>query len=381
MKKVIVVFVTILAFASCKIQIESGLSNASEFLNSNENSTQIYQSKNSSSLLHPFNCATTDYGRLIFINIDGHDDIRTVELVVQNNGIGSFIVVYYKNGKVECYPNEQLTVDQTYLKPNDDWTVMPANNFDFSYTSKNGGLQAYFDIIIKNDKHISVSVQNQTVLEKQNFLAAIGADLTEVKRFPLVYLEQAGFLPVENTVFEIQIDGKEYPLKKIPLEVNGVKSYKTVYSLHPQPFFCNEECNTELSYGEYNRQKSDTINGISYVYNNNKGYCEIKEFGYQFPDRNMKVVFSPALPNFVSLKDGATTEGKFCIDVNLNQCVVGGSYSIVRVNNKITFRMNPEKGWQPMPGKSWVSFYDYEACIDVSEKTYYHFQSAWNINK
>ncbi|MCG8411571.1 MAG: hypothetical protein MI739_09835, partial [Bacteroidales bacterium] len=143
----------------------------------------------------------------------------------------------------------------------------------------------------------------------------------------------------------------------------------------------NQESDTYLPYGEFNGQKSDTINGIRYVYDNNNGYCEIKEFGYQLSDRNMCMTFSPALPDFVSLKDGATTEGKFYIDVNSNQCVVGGSYSIERVNNKITFRMNPEKGWQPMPGKSWVSFYDYEASFDISEKTSYHLQSAWNINK
>ena len=93
------------------------------------------------------------------------------------------------------------------------------------------------------------------------------------------------------------------------------------------------------------------------------------------------MIFSPALPDFVSLKDGAKTEGKFCINVNANQCVVGGSYSVERTNNEITFRLNPEKGWQPMPGKPWVSLYDYEASFDVSNKANYHIESIWNINK
>ena len=175
---------------------------------------------------------------------------------------------------------------------------------------------------------------------------------------------------------------KEYPLKKIPLEVNGVKSYKTVYSLHPQPFFCNQEGETDLPYGEFNGQKSDTINGISYVYNNNNGYCEIKKFEYHLSDRNICMTFSPALPDFVSLKDGAKTEGKFCININANQCVVGGSYSIERTeDNEIVLHINPEKGWQPMPGKPWVSFYDYKARFDVSEKTSYHIQTVWSVNK
>lgn len=381
MQKIVILFVIIQTITSCKIQIESGLSNSSEFINSDENSTQIYQSRSTSNILHPFNCASTDYGRLLFINIDDHPDIKTMELVVQENGNGSFVIIYYKNGRVDCYPNNALTVDKKYLKPNNDWTVMPTNNFDFSYTSNNGGLQASFDITIKNNQHISVSIENQTALEKHNFLAAIGAELSEVKRFPLVYLEQGGFLPVESTNFDIQIDGKAYPLKKIPLEVNGIKSYKTVYSLHPQSFFCNEERSSSLPYGKFNGQKSDTNNGIKYNYNNNNGYCETKKVEYQLSDRKMSIAFSPALPDFVSLKKGATTEGKFCIDVNNNHCIVGGSYSVERINDKITFRMNPEKGWQPMPKKPWVSYYDYQASFDISNKANYHIESIWDINK
>jgi len=319
---------------------------------------------------------------LLLINIDGHPAIKTVELVVQKNGKGSFVVVYYKNGKVESYPNPYLSIDRKYLKPNDDWTIMPDNNYAFSFEETNNGLRATLNIEIKNSTPIAVTLQSHASQPKNySFLAAIGADLKEVKRFPLIYLEQASFLPIENTEGSIQINRKLYPLTKIPIKVEGEKCYKTVYSLKPQPFFWNEERNTDLQYAKYNGKTSDTIDNISYIYNNNQGYTEIKEIAYQLPNSKMNVFFSPALPNFLSLANNIKTEGKFCINVNTNKCVIGGSYTVERTNNDIILHLNPQKGWQPMPGKPWVSFYDYEARFDVSGKTSYQIQSVWDINK
>jgi hypothetical protein len=227
-----------------------------------------------------------------------------------------------------------------------------------------------------------VSLQNHTAeLNKQGFLAAIGAELSEVKRFPLIYLEQAGFLPVNNTEYTIQIDGKDYSLKKIPVEVNGVKCYKTVYSLNTQPFFWNEECNADFPYHEYNGQANDIINGINYAYNNNSGYPEIRSIEYQLPNKKMSVTFSPSLPDLGSLKEGVEISGAFSINVNLHECVIGGSYTVELNNSEILLQLSPKEGWQPMPGKSWVSFYNYEAHFDISKKTDYHFQSVWSIKQ
>ncbi len=69
------------------------------------------------------------------------------------------------------------------------------------------------------------------------------------------------------------------------------------------------------------------------------------------------------------------------VSINTEECVIGGLYTVERTNNEIILHLNPEKGWQPMPGKPWVSFYDYEARFDVSGSTSYHIQSVWDINE
>ncbi len=382
MKKLVIFTVVTLIFSSCKIKIESGLADTSEFLNTEKNSISIYDTNSNHLLMHPFNFASTDYGSLLFINIDNHPEIKTIELVVQENGVGSFIVVYYKNGKVECYPNPELTADRKFLMPNDDWTVMPENNYDFLFIEDKKGLKASFEITIKNNILISVALNSNSAKQvNSSFLAAIGADLSEVKRFPLIYLENAGFLPVEDTEFNIKIDNKIYSLKKIPITVDGVKCYKTVYSFNPQPFFWNEECDGDLPYEKFEGQVQDTIGNIIYSYYNNQGYSEIKEVTYQLSDKKMKITFSPALPNLKSLADNVKVNGKFSVDVNTNECVIGGSYQVECNKKDISLSINPEKGWQPMPGNSWVSHYNYVAHFKASGEMSYRISSEWKVQK
>jgi len=89
--------------------------------------------------------------------------------------------------------------------------------------------------------------ENQADVKRYSFLAAIGADLSEVKRFPFIYLRKAGFIPVEGTEVSFEIDGEKMELTKVPIKVEGQKCFKTVYSLTPLPFFWNEERSSYLS--------------------------------------------------------------------------------------------------------------------------------------
>jgi len=56
--------------------------------------------------------------------------------------------------------------------------------------------------------------ENQADVKRYSFLAAIGADLSEVKRFPFIYLRKAGFIPVEGTEVSFEIDGEKDGINK-----------------------------------------------------------------------------------------------------------------------------------------------------------------------
>jgi hypothetical protein len=380
MKKTFLLIAVIFVISACNIKIKSNAVNAYEYLTPKENSKNIYKKTTDTKWINPFNFSHTDFGRLILVSIDKHPKIKTVELVVQNDNKGAFVVVYYQNGKVETYPNLVLSINKKYLRPNSDWTVMKEREFDYQFEKTEKGLKYKLSITIKDDTHIDISVKNYSVQTKQySFLAAIGADLREVKRFPLIYLRQAGFLPLEKTEISFKINSVVMKPTEVPIKVENKSCYKTVYSFSPQAFFWNEEQDTVLNYLKSEKKNYQFKNPEFLTVTNNKR-TEIKKIIYKIKNHSAKYNFMPFFPDIYSLKDELSLKGKFTIDVDEIEGVIGGIYQITKQKNEIEVIFKPKKCWQPMPGKDWVSSYIYKAKIKAINNHQYSIKSKWIIN-
>ena len=97
--------ITSIFLTGCNIKIDSQAVNPKEYLKADNTPAEVYQKNTKGHFYNPFNFSHTDFGRLMLISIDDHPKIKTVELVVQNDNKGAFVVVYYHNGKVENYIN------------------------------------------------------------------------------------------------------------------------------------------------------------------------------------------------------------------------------------------------------------------------------------
>jgi hypothetical protein len=240
--------ITSIFLTGCNIKIESHAIDPDEYLKANNTPDEAYQENTKGFFYNPFNFSHTDFGRLMLVSINDHPEIKTVELVVQNDNKGAFVVVYYHNGKVENYINPLLSIDKKYLVPNADWEIAGEQDFDFVFEDTQKGINFALDFTIKNGQQIKIKLrENHAYTKRYSFLAAIGAELSEVKRFPFIYLREAGFIQVEGTEVSFEIDGKKMELTKVPIKVEGQKCFKTVYSLAPLPFFWNEERDIYLS--------------------------------------------------------------------------------------------------------------------------------------
>jgi hypothetical protein len=79
------------------------------------------------------------------------------------------------------------------------------------------------------------------------------------------------------------------------------------------------------------------------------------------------------------LKTGYKIKGKFCLGVDDIDGVIGGIYSVINTNGEIAVDFDPEKCWQPMPGKDWVSAYRYHAKIKSIADDRFQIQSEWAV--
>lgn len=366
--------------AGWNIKLSSHAIEPEKYLKANNTSTEVYKTDIQGQFYIPFNFSHADFGRLILLSIDDHPSIQTVELVVQNDSKGAFVVVYYHNGKVENYTNPYLSIDKKYLEPNADWEISGEQDFEYLFEKTQKGISFALDMTTKSKQQIKIKLRESNVGAKRySFLAAIGADLSAVKRFPFLYLREAGFIPIAGTKASFEIDGKKMSLTKVPIKIEGKSCFKIVYSLTPLPFFWNEERNTDLSSEQIVDAQKDQKDNVVYSFIDNNGHKEIKRITYEANDHLASYSFSPSFPDIASLKTGYEIKGRFCLGVDDIDGIVCGTYTVTNTNGEITIDFQPKKCWQPMLGKAWVSAYRYHAKITSTADDKFAIQSKWIV--
>ena len=79
----------------------------------------------------------------------------------------------------------------------------------------------------------------------------------------------------------------------------------------------------------------------------------------------MKIIFYPSLPDLESLKNEIDLSGNFSFHADEVAGILGGNYHIQKRGEKIKIQIHPKDGWQPMPGKKWMSTYLWIADITL----------------
>jgi hypothetical protein len=376
----LLLLLTVIFYTGCGINLDPNAVDANKYLKAESTPAEVYEKSDKRHFLNPFNFGHTEFGKLILVSIDDHPEIKTVELVVQHDNKGAFVIVYYHNDKADIYTNPHITIDKKYLEPNPDWNIVAEQDFKFTFEDTNNGIDLLLDIMINGDHRIKIKLNARQKDEKRySFLAAIGAELSDVKRFPFVYLRDAGFVPVEGTEASFEIDGKEMKLTKTPLKVEGRKSYRTPYSFTPLPFFWNEEQEDYLSPEIITGTKSHQKGNAVYSFADNNGHNEIERITYNVKGHSATYRFAPSFPDIGALKTGSEIRGKFCLGVDNIDGIVCGSYSVIKANDEIAIHFLPKKCWQPMPGKDWVSAYRYHAKIKTADTNKYKILSEWTV--
>lgn len=377
---ILILSLTAIFLTGCDIKLDSHAVDANKYLKADNTPAEVYEKSDKGQFYNPFNFGHTDFGRLILVSIDDHPEIKTVELVVQHDNKGAFVIVYYHNGKAEIYINPHLSIDKKYLKPNADWEIAGEQDFEYAFEDTKNGISFALDITIKSRQRIRIKLrENRVDTKRYSFLAPIGTDLSDAPRFPFVYLREAGFVPVEGTEFSFEIDGKNMELTKIPIKMEGQKRFRTPYSFTPLPFFWNEEQDIYLSPEKITDTKTYQKDNAVYSFIDNNGHKEIERITYKANGHSASYVFSPSFPDIASLKTGSEIKGRFCLGIDDIDGVVCGSYSVINTNGEITIDFQPKKCWQPMLGKDWVSKYRYHAKIKFTADNTFKIQSKWTV--
>ena len=91
----------------------------------------------------------------------------------------------------------------------------------------------------------------------------------------------------------------------------------------------------------------------------------------------MSFEFAPPIPDLPGLKDMIELSGRFSAGADGILGIVAGTYHITRQGNVIEMEIQPQEGWQPMPGPLWVTTWLWKGTITVGADHTISLKSAW----
>lgn len=159
------------------------------------------------------------------------------------------------------------------------------------------------------------------------------------------------------------------PKKFLPL-CNFHRVYLIRYTFHTIIRNWNPNYTGQLQPISFNGSTNPiSIHGCEYQIESSNGYAAIQSVKSTYNHKQMKVTFYPALPDINALKEEIELGGNFSFDADSIKGILGGSYHLQKKGKTIQFTIHPTDGWQPMPGKNWMSTYLWSAQINLLENS------------
>jgi hypothetical protein len=198
--------------------------------------------------------------------------------------------------------------------------------------------------------------------------------------FPFFYMKRTAFVERAGTQIDIEIGGTQRKPAAIPIAINGAFVYLARYCTEPIIGTWNEAHAGALE-PSFPEQVDDPEPGQGiYRLVDNDGHYEISRVIGASCGHEISLCFSPPIPDLACLKDGVTIEGKFTAGADDTDGIVAGKYSLHHAGAGTQLVMQPAKGWQPMPGRSWVKSYRWLANIESDSQGKMTIKSAWTRN-
>lgn len=338
--------------------------NEQVYLGNKNNDPSIYENKSSQNIypLIKFTQNLTDVKKLCLFDFTGDNIYKSFELqqVQQENKNYYVLIAYRQDEVVDIYYDKGLKVNEDNYKALMNQVSLMETNFskiNFDVTEK--GLNAYVEMIDKQNRKIEFKVkENKTSINKDGIIAPIGERGTNPEYFPIIYLKNFNFVEQNYVDIAVNIGGKNLePEKLIPL-FNYKRVYLSRYSDSNNIKRLNPNYSGVIKPVEVSKDADEVkFEDNSYLITENDGHPEIKQVKSIYENSEMRLTFSPALPDLSSLKDNTQVQGRFSLGVDEVTGIMGGEYSIDKSNGSIKFQLKPQEGWQPMPGTLWMKTY------------------------
>ena len=351
--------------------------NHQKYLGNLSNPAEIYTSPSTGLLYSPFNIAVVQMDKLMLIDIEDDPEYTAIELQTfdDTRGQAARVLLYHHTGPADSYyTNQAFAVPDS---GHDTSFLAPDMVYHFDVTAS--GLDASLRMQDHAGKLIEFRVK-ETSRKKwsQGFLAPVGGSgAVQFDHFPLYHMKGMNFVRRSGTEIAIKIGGEERKPKKFPIPANWELVYLSRYTAAPILGCWNTPHDGELAPFQPEQQMMYQTEQTRYELVNNAGHYEIRKMVGGNDKHDMSFEFAPPIPDLPGLKDLIELSGRFSAGADGILGIVAGTYHITRQGNVIEMEIQPQEGWQPMPGPLWVTTWLWKGTITVGADHTISLKSAW----
>ena len=365
---------------NCVVIKESSF-NQDKYLNLGPNNTKIYELKHENAFipimrLTPHSNVSGIFTKLLLVEFNNHPEYYMIELqeVKDRELLGMIVLLYaHKNEIVDIYYTNDLILRKEEYESLLNKVTIQKTDFQANMELTPSGINAYLLMTDKYGKPIELSIkENRKEVNTKGLLAPIGSGSSSPEKFPFIYLKGFSLIKQRNTNISLKIDGKSCDISKIPAFVNFEKVYNAKYSFDNFLLDINRNTDTLLLSQKVSQNKTEiNYESWNYFFKHNNVFLEISSINTRIDNKELSIFFAPAIPDLLNLKENIDLSGKFAIQLDDIKAILGGFYTVkTAYTGDITFEMNFEKGWQPMPGKLWMKNYKWVCNLQKEGDTY-----------
>lgn len=345
--------------------------NEKKYLANRKNDISIYKNEGNKNIypLIKFKNSKAIIEKLCLIDFEGDDIYKCIEVqeIKQKNKL-YYVVFLNQETQVDIYYTKGLMLSEDdYKSLMNKVTLNERDSIKTAFNVTENGVDVHLSLKDRQNRNIEFKIkENKKKLDDFGLIAPIGNMSKVPDKFPVIYLKNFNMVEQKGTEIFVTIDGKKLrPIKLFPF-CNFKRAYLARYSYRNNINELNNDYSGILEPVRILKDGDEiNVDNDTYSIYQNNGHPEIKYVKTMYGKSEMKIKFSPAVPDIISLKDSTEVHGRFSISVDEVNGIMGGVYSIDKKGNSVNMKINPQKGWQPMPGKLWMKTYLWNCDITI----------------
>lgn len=358
--------------------------NEKRYLGDKKNDLSIYEDKNNKYIypLVTFKDDQVIIEKLCLIDFKGDNIYKGIELqqVKQGDIIYYIVLMGRWDEESDIYYTKGVNLDENkYKSLLNKVTLYESDSMNVEFYVNEKGIDVYLSLRDKENRLIEFKIkENKKKVDSFGLIAPVGIMSNNPDKFPIIYLRKFNMVEQKGTEIFVKLNRNNLdPIKLFPL-CNFKKVYLARYSGFNNIKELNHNFKGIMEPVEINNDVDEiNINQCIYSINMNNGHPEIECVKRVSNNSEMRITFSPSIPDIISLKDNSEIRGHFSVSDDEVRGIMGGIYLLKRNKDSINFQINPQKGWQPMPGKLWMKTYLWNCDIKILDEKL-QVESKWS---